>query len=112
MCASATEPRRSPCCSRPATSAVNILSSAQREIARRFAGQIPDIVDRFDGIAYSTLVTGSPLLDGALAWIDCHTARTIEAGDHTIFIGEIAAATVFDDAPLVYTIGSGEPSRP
>ncbi|KXK51855.1 MAG: flavin reductase [Chloroflexi bacterium] len=83
--------------------AVNILSSAQREIARRFAGQIPDIVDRFDGIAYSTLVTGSPLLDGALAWIDCHTARTIEAGDHTIFIGEIAAATVFDDAPLVYT---------
>ncbi|MBK9122546.1 MAG: flavin reductase family protein [Chloroflexi bacterium] len=83
--------------------AVNILSSSQQEVARRFAGMIPDIVDRFEGVEYSTLETGSPLLDGALAWIDCRTAQTVVAGDHTIFVGEIVAASVFDEVPLVYT---------
>lgn len=83
--------------------AVNILSSSQVEVARRFAGMLPDIVDRFEGLDYSTLDTGSPVLDGALAWIDCRTAQAVEAGDHTILIGEIVAASVFDGTPLVYT---------
>lgn len=83
--------------------AVNILASNQLEIARRFAGMIPEIVDRFEGLSYSTLDTGSPVIDGALAWIDCQTAQSIEAGDHTILIGEIVAASVFGGAPLLYT---------
>jgi flavin reductase (DIM6/NTAB) family NADH-FMN oxidoreductase RutF len=45
-----------------------------------------------------------PLLDEALAWIDCELDRTIEAGDHTIYLGRIVDLGVSDHErwPLLY----------
>jgi 3-hydroxy-9,10-secoandrosta-1,3,5(10)-triene-9,17-dione monooxygenase reductase component len=48
-------------------------------------------------------ITGSPLLDGAAAQMDCRLHAAHEAGDHMIFIGEVVAMNVDSEAkPLIF----------
>jgi flavin reductase (DIM6/NTAB) family NADH-FMN oxidoreductase RutF len=56
--------------------AVSVLPQDGGAHARRFAGD--ETADKFDGIAYHAEVTGAPVLDEALAWVDCrlHDATT------------------------------------
>lgn len=42
-------------------------------------------------------VTGAPIFDGAIAWLDCQVRQSLDLGTHTLFIGEVAAAGVRDD---------------
>lgn len=84
------------------TFAVNILSAAQIDLGKRFAEKHIDYVDRFGDLDVLTGSTGSPLLPNALAWLECQTLRAIDAGDHTIFIGEVLNSKVNDGEPLLY----------
>ena len=79
--------------------AINILASDQEYISRRFASREDD---RFEGVGYREGATGSPLLEGALAHIECRILHAYPGGDHTIFVGEVEAASVTDDNPLAY----------
>ena len=80
--------------------AINILSAEQEVISTRFASRLES---RFDGVDWVPGVTGSPLLAGALATLDCRKHQTVEAGDHYILIGEVMATAFHDDAdPLLY----------
>lgn len=81
---------------------VNILSDAQEALARRFADSDPD---RFEGIGYSRGLHGVPLLDDALAHLECKRVALYEGGDHTIMIGEVEAAAMQDAKPLLYYRG-------
>ncbi len=71
---------------------LTILSAAQSKISEIFAGHFPEIVDRFSGLQTETLVTGSPLIVGGLAWMDCRVVETFNAGMNTLFIAEVLAA--------------------
>ncbi len=84
--------------------AVNILNATQRPLGERFAGLIPDVEDRFEGLTYTSAVTGAPILPDVLAWVDCRVWAAYDGGDHTIFVGEVLAAGVNDplQAPLLY----------
>lgn len=83
--------------------AVTLLASDQIDLGMRFAGMIPDIVDRFDGLDYTVAVTGCPILPGGLAWLDCRVYHSFEAGDHTVFVGEVLEASAREDGlPLLY----------
>jgi flavin reductase (DIM6/NTAB) family NADH-FMN oxidoreductase RutF len=83
--------------------AVNILTETQIELAKQFAGMIPDIEDRFSGVETSTAKTGAPILPGVLAWLDCKTYQVVDAGDHSLLLGEVIAAHIEpDQAPLLY----------
>jgi flavin reductase (DIM6/NTAB) family NADH-FMN oxidoreductase RutF len=42
------------------------------------------------------------LIPGALADIECHQDRVIEAGDHDIVLGEVVHISVRDGHPLIY----------
>jgi flavin reductase (DIM6/NTAB) family NADH-FMN oxidoreductase RutF len=66
--------------------AVNILSEGQREVSSTFARPV---ADRFAGISWRPGGTGAPLLDGVSAWFECTMFRTVEAGDHTLLIGQV-----------------------
>ncbi len=79
----------------------NILAAHQEEIARRFA--MVDS-DKFDGIGYTVVDTGAAL-DDVLAYAQCVRINSIEAGDHTIVIGEVRVATVTEGEPLLYFRG-------
>jgi flavin reductase (DIM6/NTAB) family NADH-FMN oxidoreductase RutF len=83
--------------------AVNILSADQEPLSRRFSGL--DEHHRFDGLGYTIGVTGSALLEEALAQIECRRLAQHAAGDHTVIIGEVEAAVAHDARPLLYYRG-------
>jgi flavin reductase (DIM6/NTAB) family NADH-FMN oxidoreductase RutF len=82
---------------------VNILAAEQEALSRRFASV--DSSHRFDGIGYQRGESGVVLLDEALAHLECLSFARHEAGDHTIFLGEVERATARDARPLLYYRG-------
>lgn len=75
--------------------AVSILSAGQEQLARYFADRgRPRGAAQFDRVAWSAgHQTGAPLLTGAAAWLECTLAVSHAGGDHTIFLGEVLAAS-------------------
>jgi flavin reductase (DIM6/NTAB) family NADH-FMN oxidoreductase RutF len=82
--------------------AVNVLRREQEALSRRFAESGGD---KFHGVPCHDGQSGLPLLDGALASLECQLVEAYEAGDHTIFIGRVEAATIGGGRPLVYFHG-------
>ena len=82
---------------------VNVLSAHQESLARRFAAD--DVSEKFDGVGWRTEITGAPVLDETLAWLDCTVWAQYPAGDHTIYVGEVQAGDARDAQPLVYYRG-------
>lgn len=82
---------------------ISVLSSDQERIARRFATW--EVDTKFEGLAFHEEVTGAPVLDDALAWVDCRVHAEYPAGDHTIFVGEVVAGDAREGAPLIYYRG-------
>jgi flavin reductase (DIM6/NTAB) family NADH-FMN oxidoreductase RutF len=82
---------------------VNVLAAHQEAIARRFS--VPDAEQRFDGLGFTRGQSGTALLEDVLASIECRVAQSVVSGDHTIFIGEVEAASVRQDTPLLYYRG-------
>ena len=69
---------------------VNILTADQLDVAERFAGKDgAKGAARFAGAKWMTHVSGVPLLDGALAAIDCEVEEIIERHSHAIVIGRV-----------------------
>jgi len=89
--------------------AVNILDEHQRDIAELFAAKDTDKrrSDKLSAIGRSA-TTGAHVLDCALAWLDCRVDRSIDAGDHIIYVGLVVASAVRGEAsaPLVYWHGN------
>jgi flavin reductase (DIM6/NTAB) family NADH-FMN oxidoreductase RutF len=81
--------------------ALNILANDQEELSRRFAAE-----DRhFQGVGYRLSDSSVPLLDGALAYIECELEKQVEAGDHTVFFGRVVGGEVAERRPLLYYRG-------
>ena len=84
--------------------AVNILSATQEAVSRRFATS--KILDKFEGVAHTVSELGLPLVDGALAHLECITVSTHVEGDHTIFVGRVERIGVPGGGePLLYFKG-------
>jgi flavin reductase (DIM6/NTAB) family NADH-FMN oxidoreductase RutF len=79
---------------------VNVLALDQRPLAERFAGGEP--LSRFDGVAYHSGPSGSPILAGTVAHVDCSVTEELTASTHTIFLGRVLDAGWRDAAPLGY----------
>lgn len=82
--------------------AVNILSEEQASLSNRFAWTKDE--DRFAEGEWSTAVTGAPVLQNGLAWLDCTLYTKVTAGTHTIYVGEVQASQVCqpEGKPLLY----------
>jgi flavin reductase (DIM6/NTAB) family NADH-FMN oxidoreductase RutF len=69
---------------------VNILNADQLDLAERFAGKGGvNGADRFAGAKWRTGLSGTPLLEGALAAIDCDVEEVFERHSHAIVIGRV-----------------------
>jgi len=69
---------------------VNILTADQVDIAERFTGKGGlKGADRFAGADWITLMSGVPLLVGALAALDCEVEDIVERQSHAIVIGRV-----------------------
>ena len=85
--------------------AVNILAEDQHALSDCFAGAPvePGRLD-FCGAVWHPGATGLPLLDGAIATLECTVVETFSAGDHELFIGEVdvLGSSDLDAMPLLY----------
>lgn len=70
--------------------AVSLLSSEQAPVARHFANRGRDLSTQFDTIPHTPApVSGVPLINDALGWLDCSTYATYDGGDHSIVVGQV-----------------------
>ena len=100
--------RRSPLVAAIRTNAVfgvNVLGDHQAVLAETFAGRTPSRFD-FGAARWDTGATGAPLLSDAAARFDCLVASIVEAGTHTIVVGDVLAAEPGTAPPLAYTGGA------
>lgn len=82
---------------------VNVLSADQEDVCRTFARSGGP---KFDGTRYTLSEGGNPILDGAVAWIDCEIESVIEAGDHLICLGRVSSLGTHDgSSPLLFFKG-------
>lgn len=82
--------------------AVNVLGEHHLEIGRHFGLGNGENVNNFDGINCIELETGSPILKEAVGSLDCKIVKTVDAGDHVIFIGEVLDAIDREGNSLVF----------
>ncbi|AEG50685.1 flavin reductase domain protein FMN-binding protein [Sphingobium chlorophenolicum L-1] len=83
---------------------VNVLADDQEALCRALASKDPE---KFDGVPHRLSPRGAPILDGALAWIDCSLHAVHEAGDHYIAIGKVHALDIHHPGtPLLFHKGS------
>ena len=85
--------------------AVSVLAQDQAYLSAQFAGytQLPEGADKFHNVELMTAETGTPIIQNAIAWLDCHLAAIYEAGNSRIVVGEVIATGQRKDMlPLVY----------
>ncbi len=85
--------------------AISILSEDQQALSDCFAGApVEPGRDAFCGAAWHGGSTGLPLLDGAIATLECTVVETFSAGDHDLFIGRVdtLASDPHHPMPLLY----------
>lgn len=86
--------------------AINLLADDQEDVSNFFAGTTsPD--NPMGDNEYRMSDLGSPLIEGALAWLDCRTHSILDGGDHKIFVGEVASCEIVrpDADPLLFFRG-------
>ena len=92
-----------PCFEESKIFTVNVLASGQEALSRRFAVSGGN---KFEGVSYKIGANGAPILDGALAYLECKVTTAIDGGDHTIYLGEIEQAeTPHEGRPLLFFRG-------
>jgi flavin reductase (DIM6/NTAB) family NADH-FMN oxidoreductase RutF len=81
--------------------AVSILSEDQQALSDCFAGAPvePGRLD-FCGASWHAGPTGLPLLDGAIATLECTVVGTFSAGDHDLFIGHVDSLANDPEHPM------------
>jgi flavin reductase len=81
---------------------LSLLAGDQDDLAQHFARGVPPI-RLWHGIPVRRAADDPPLLDGALGWLVCRSWAEYDAGDHTLFVGEVVTAERGRAAPpLVY----------
>jgi 3-hydroxy-9,10-secoandrosta-1,3,5(10)-triene-9,17-dione monooxygenase reductase component len=78
---------------------VNILEEHQEALCRAFA--VPG-GDKFEGVAWTSGLTGSPVIEGALAVVECRLGQIFDGGDHELVIGHVEAMDVREGGPLLF----------
>ncbi len=84
--------------------AVSVLADTARDQAAWLATSGRPLAGQLDRVPFQRSSRGIPLLDDALAHLECRTYQTVPAGDHEIFIGEVESVShIADDAgALIY----------
>jgi len=87
---------------------VNVLAENQRGISEYYADPNPDHrhAEQIAGARFDRTKHGTPVLHGALAYLECRLQTAQDAGDHTIFIAEVEDVVVREGDPLLYFRGA------
>ena len=81
---------------------LSLLTVDQEALARHFSNRGRDLLSQFDDVPHTpSRLSGTPLIDDALSWLECTTYGINDGGDHTIVVGQVARASGLpsDDDP-------------
>jgi flavin reductase (DIM6/NTAB) family NADH-FMN oxidoreductase RutF len=83
-----------------------IIDREDRAIVRKFVKpvEVDTEAHTLNGFAYGDgAVTGVPILEQAVAWLECQVRQEVGCGQHTLFIGEVMACgfTKAEDTPVL-----------
>lgn len=82
---------------------VNVLGVNQGELCRQFAARDGK---KFEGVDWEPSATGSPVLNGVMAWVDCQIEQVFDSGDHQIVVGRVIDLRVeSDELPMAFLRG-------
>jgi flavin reductase (DIM6/NTAB) family NADH-FMN oxidoreductase RutF len=87
---------------------LNIVAQDDRAIVRKFTKPVEvDLAARtLNDFPFHDGATGAPILDQAVAYLDCEVRQVVELGGHTLFLGEIVdCAFQLDEDTPVLTMG-------
>ncbi len=86
---------------------INVLCEDQRAISEYYARptQTHEHAEAEAGARFERTSHGTPMLEGALAYLECRLHSSEEAGDHTIFIAEVEDVVVREGDPLLFFRG-------
>ncbi len=86
---------------------INILAEGQRAISEYYALPVAthEHAEAEAGARFDRTAHGTPVLHGALAYLECRLQSAQDAGDHTIFIAEVEAVVVRQGEPLLFFRG-------
>ena len=82
---------------------VKILSSVEAQVSEHFASLLDD---KFAGVDFAVDEHGVPMLNGSIATLQCSLFKSLDGGDHSIFLGEVEHVIVRDAEPLIYFKGT------
>lgn len=92
--------------------AINVLRREHEEVSRAFATKDPGKHDAIINLRVRLGVTGCPILEDALAYIEARVVQEIHAGDHTIFIGEVVDCARYEGDPILFYRGKYRALQP
>jgi len=78
---------------------VNVLGQHQMEMCKTFASNIQD---KFANLVHYSSPAGMPIVEDAVAWIDCTVSEVHEIGDHFLAVGAVESAYSDAHLPLVF----------
>jgi flavin reductase (DIM6/NTAB) family NADH-FMN oxidoreductase RutF/DNA-binding IclR family transcriptional regulator len=82
---------------------INVLAGDQEVVCRAFATRGGD---KYGSAKWHASESGSPILEGVVAWIDCDIDQVLEAGDHYIVLGRVRDLDVAaGESPLLFYRG-------
>ena len=86
---------------------INVLSEHQRAISEYYARpeRTHERAEEEAGARFESAKHGTPMLCGAIAYLECRLHSAQEAGDHTIFIAEIEDVVLREGEPLLFFRG-------
>jgi flavin reductase (DIM6/NTAB) family NADH-FMN oxidoreductase RutF len=84
--------------------AVSVLGRGQLDLARHFGTRSGRDLDKLAGIGWRPGRSGAPILEEALAYLDCELTKRLRAGDHELVVGRVIDGRIFtpDAAPMTY----------
>jgi len=81
---------------------INVLAEEQNDLCHGFGRTGPT---KWQGVSWRPGATGSPIIDGVQAWIECRFEAEHEAGDHFLTIGRVVDLQEYDARPLLFYKG-------
>ena len=74
--------------------ALHLLGQDNADWVAHFGLRSGRTFDKFAGVPYRAGPTGSPVLDGAIGWLDCAVEARMETGDRTVYLGQVVGSEV------------------
>lgn len=75
--------------------ALNVFESGQRKLSGQLGRKSAKQPDKIEGIAWQPgPVTGSPILDACLGWLECRVTGSLPSGDHVVYVAEVVEAGI------------------